>query len=288
MAPHNLRRLFLQFVVGIVLAAPAWAAFDPSHALWEQVLQSHVRAGRVDYKNLKSHPEAFERYLESLAALRSGEYDSWSREAKVAFWLNAYNALTVKAVLDHYPIKPSWLGSIRYPKNSIRQIPGVWDKLRFGVMGRQVTLDEIEHGTLRNSFKEPRVHMALVCASVGCPPLRGEAFTGSKLASQLDDQARLFLGSPKRLRIDRSAGGASGLPGPGIVYLSPIFRWFGDDFKAAYAPAKGFGSHSAAEKAALNFISRYASDADRRYLEAGGYPIEYLGYDWSLNESSRP
>ncbi|MBI5631302.1 MAG: DUF547 domain-containing protein [Elusimicrobia bacterium] len=279
MTPRNISRLFMPLVGGIVLGAPALAAFDPSHALWEQVLQSHVQDGRVDYKGLQSHPEALDRYLDSLAALRPAEHDSWSSEAQIAFWVNAYNALTVKAILDHYPIKPSWLGSVRYPKNSIRQIPGVWDKLRFRVMGRRVTLGEIEHETLRKRFKEPRIHVALVCASIGCPPLRGEAFTGPKLDFQLDDQAGRFLKSTDKFRIDRDAG---------VVYLSPIFQWFGGDFTQAYAPSSGFGGHSAEQRASLNFIGRSLGDIDRAFLTEREFKIKYLDYDWSLNERPRP
>ncbi|MBI4370984.1 MAG: DUF547 domain-containing protein [Elusimicrobia bacterium] len=277
--PRNVRRLAPLLVAGLALGTPASAAFDPAHFAWEQVLQAHVRDGRVDYKGLRSHPEALDRYLDSLAALRPAEYDSWSREAQLAFWINAYNALTVKAVLDHYPIKPSWQGWVRYPKNSIRQIPGVWDKLRFRVMEREVTLDEIEHGTLRARFKEPRVHMALVCASIGCPPLRGEAFTGTKLDAQLDDQAGRFLRSKDKFRIDRDAG---------VVYLSPIFQWFGGDFMQAYAPSLGFGGRGAEEGAALNFISRSLGEDDRAFLANGGFKVRYLDYDWSLNERPRP
>lgn len=264
-------------------------ALDFNHDAWDQILKKNVRGGLVDYAELKANPQALAQYLNALGSVKASEYGSWNRNEKIAFWINAYNALTVGAVIENYPIRPTFPASLRFPKNSIRQIPGVWDKLRFKVMGREVTLEEIEHQILRKEFKEPRVHMALVCASIGCPPLREEAFTGERLASQLDDQARLFFASPKKFRLNKDAGGASGLPGPGIVYLSPIFRWFGDDFKAAYASPEGFGARrGAAEKAALSFISRYLGESDRRFLQAGGYLVEYLDYDWSLNERAVP
>lgn len=262
--------------VAAALASPVWA-FD--HVAWDRVLKDYAGAGFVDYAKLKAEPSALAAYLDSLGSVKEADYAAWSRDGKIAFWINAYNALTLKAIIDHYPIKASWLGSVRYPKNSIRQIPGVWDKLKFNVMGRQVTLDAIEHRILRKEFAEPRVHMALVCASIGCPPLRSEAFTGAALDSQLDDQSRRFLKSADKFRIDRD---------PGNIYLSPIFQWFGGDFTQAYAPSSGFGGHSAEESASLNFISRYLGDADRRFLADGKFRIKYLDYDWSLNESSRP
>lgn len=248
------------------------------HSLWDRVLKTVTLNGLVSYAKLREEPKALDSYIESLGAVRTADYAVWSREDKIAFWINAYNSLTFKAVSDHYPIVPSALKSLRYPKNSIRQIPGVWDKLQFRVMGREMTLNEIEHDILRKEFKEPRVHMALVCASRGCPPLRGEAFIGPKLNSQLDDQARLFLASPDKFRIDERAG---------VVHLSPIFQWFGSDFQADYSPSEGFTRHNAAQRASLNFISRYLDDGRRRLLEPGDFKIKYLDYDWSLNERDK-
>lgn len=268
----------LRFAAALILglAGPAWA-FD--HSAWDRVLKEHSKAGFVDYARLKAMPAPLASYLDSLGSVQETDYAAWSRDEKLAFWINAYNALTVKAIIDHYPIRPSWLGSVRYPKNSIRQIPGVWDKLKFRVASRQVTLDEIEHGILRKEFGEPRAHMALVCASIGCPPLRGEAYAGPKLESQLDEQARAFLGSPAKFRIDREAR---------AVHLSPIFQWFGGDFAGRYAPADGFAGLSAAEAASLSFIARHLDEDSRRYLAAGNYSVRYLDYDWSLNDRRLP
>ena len=193
----------------------------------------------------------------------------------MAFWINVYNALTLKAIVDHYPIQSSFLKSFVYPRNSIRQIPGVWDKLTFSVMGRDMTLDEIEHRVLRARFNEPRIHMALVCAAKGCPPLRNEQYTAAKLERQLDDQTNRFLSNAKKFRIDRENK---------TVYLSPIFDWFGDDFIKTYRANRAFQGYSAKERAVLNFVSRYLGDPDRMYLEKGGYSLSYLPYDWSLNE----
>jgi hypothetical protein len=143
------------------------------------------------------------------------------------------------------------------------------------VLGEEITLDHIEHEVLRKEFNEPRIHVALVCAAMGCPPLRNEPFTGEDLDTQLDDQSKTFLANPEKFRIDRDAG---------TVYLSSIFEWFGEDFVMTYKPDEGYSGHSESERSVLKFASEYLGDEDARYLKEEAYEIEYLDYDWSLNE----
>jgi hypothetical protein len=164
---------------------------------------------------------------------------------------------------------------LHYPKNSIRQISGVWDDLKFTIMGRPMVLDGIEHNVLRTNYHEPRIHMALVCAAMGCPPLRNEPYTSERLSAQFDDQARRFLSNPAKFRIDRDAG---------RVYLSSIFKWFGDDFIPKYAVEDSYGNHSKKERATLHFVAGYLEKKDADYLASGNYDVKYLDYDWSLNE----
>ncbi len=261
-----------------VVAALAGAVQAQSFSYddYADALKAYVNDnGMVNYAQLKSHSEKLDSFLSSLAALDRNVYDGWQNPAKIAFWLNAYNACTLKAIIDHYPIQSSFFASLRYPKNSIRQISGVWDKLQFTVMGQPMMLDGIEHGTLRKEFHEPRIHMALVCAAMGCPPLRNEPYTGDRLSAQLDDQARRFLSNPAKFRIDAQGG---------TVYLSSIFKWFGEDFVTKYGVDQGYGNHSAVERAVLHFISGYLGKEDADRLSAGDYSISYLDYDWSLNE----
>ncbi|MCI0419208.1 MAG: DUF547 domain-containing protein, partial [Acidobacteria bacterium] len=123
----------------------------------------------------------------------------------------------------------------------------------------------------------PRIHMALVCAAMGCPPLRYEPFLGDQLDEQLNDQTRRFLSDPTKFRMDRSKG---------KVYLSSIFKWFPSDFIKTYGTDQKFAGHDPAERAVLNFISRYLDASDREYLATAKYNVEYLGYDWSLNEQT--
>jgi len=247
-----------------------------SYGDYADALKTYVNDnGMVNYALLKSHGEKLDSFLNSLAGLNRSAYDGWTEPAKIAFWLNAYNACTLKAIITHYPIRSSFLTSIRFPKNSIRQISGAWDELEFSVMGRPMTLDGIEHGVLRKEFHEPRIHMALVCAAMGCPPLRNEPYTGDRLGDQLDDQARRFLSNPAKFRIAADGG---------TVYLSPIFKWFGEDFVARYGVEQGYGGHSAVQRATLHFISGYLDKEDARRAPSGDYSISYLDYDWSLNE----
>lgn len=245
--------------------------------LYQDVLTARVDAdGMVDYKQLKAGRQPLDDYVKWLAELDRKTYDDWSVNAKIALWLNAYNALTLTAIIDHYPIRDTFWGNLRgFPKNSIRQIADVWDDKRYTVMGRKMSLGGIEHEVLRAEFNEPRIHMALVCAAMSCPPLRNEPYTGDRLVEQLDDQARRFLAHERKFRIDR---------GRGKVHLSPIFKWFGEDFVETYGTSEGFAGHDATTRAALNFISRFVSPEDAKYLREGRYSTVWFDYDWSLNE----
>jgi len=229
----------------------------------------------VDYRGLKADRGRLDAFAGALGRLDPAVFAGWSDEDKIAFWINAYNALTLKAIIDNYPIRPRFTASLRFPDNSIRQIKGVWDKIRFPVMGRPMTLDGTEHERLRAQFNEPRIHLALVCAAMGCPPLRNEPFLGEKLGEQLADQTRVFLGNPKKFRIDRDTR---------KVRLSSIFKWFGGDFVKTYGTDARFAGYDEVERAVLNYVSGHLSEEDAAYLAGGGYGIEYLPYDWTLNE----
>jgi hypothetical protein len=270
------------FAVLLIWPCVAWPAADVSkqfdYADYAAVLGKYVDAnGMVNYKELKAHPERLDSFLSALKGLDTKTFEQWGREGKIAFWLNAYNSLTLKAIIDNYPIKPSFFASLKYPHNSIRQIPGVWDKITFDVMGKEMTLTEIEHGILRKQFNEPRIHMALVCAAMGCPSLRNEPYVEDRLASQLDDQARKFLANPKKFMIDQEKE---------KVWISPIFKWFGNDFVEKYGGDKVRSGSGDAEKAVLNFISGYVSKDDGEFIRNEKFKVGYLDYDWSLNTQS--
>ena len=188
---------------------------------YDSVLKTFVNEkAMVNYRMLKAQRRRLDAFVAALGKLPRRTYEKWDDKHKIAFWLNAYNGLTLKAIIDNYPIKSSFLRSRFWPKNSIRQIPGVWKELKFTVMGSQVTLWHIEHEILRKKFDEPRIHMAMVCAAMGCPPLRGEPYEGGKLDEQLDDQTRRFLADSGKFKIDSRKG---------TVHLSEIFNCFAED-----------------------------------------------------------
>lgn len=238
----------------LVLSGSAGLVDDTKYA---SVLSTHVVDGRVDYAALKRDRADLDAYLKQVAGVSAVDFSRASADAQIAYLLNAYNAYTLQSIIDHYPIEGGWFGG----RNSIKGIAGVWDRQKHGTALGNVTLDFIEHETLRKNYSVPAVHMALVCASVGCPPLRGEPFEAPRLHAQLEEQARAYLASPAGVRVKKN----------GAVKVSMIFKWFGSDFDAAGGWKKWVSDRLPAEK-------REAAQA----IESGRY--EWLEYDWSLND----
>ncbi|MCU0527518.1 MAG: DUF547 domain-containing protein [Elainella sp. Prado103] len=241
------------------------AAF--SDEAYATVLRTYVNAdGLVDYSTLQSNPQGLKDFVGKLAAVSPATYAAWSENEKIAFLVNAYNAITLESIVDQDPLK-----------GSIKDIFGVWNFKRHRVMGRSLTLDMIEHEILRKDFQEPRIHAALVCAAISCPPLRQEPYTGDRLNEQLDDQVRRWLSGAHGLKIDRAENRVS---------ISAIFKWFGEDWQNAYRTDNQFTeiTENEKERAVLNFISNYVSPEDKAYLIQESYKLDYLNYDWSLNQ----
>jgi hypothetical protein len=266
--------------LGFTSAPVAAQGFD--HAGFDTVLSRFVRDGRVDYAALAIGREALDGYLEQVAAVEPAEFAAWPEEEQIAYLINAYNAYTLETVVDHYPIRGSSFfrkltspKRFAFPANSIRHIDGVFDGITHTVMGREMTLDDIEHGLLRAEYDEPRIHFALVCAAVSCPPLREEAFGGGRLDEQLDEQGRLFLNDPRlnRFEIER-----------GHVYLSKIFDWFGDDFRD-FADESVYAS-DVKISGVLRFVTRYLRQRTVEFIESAEYRVEFLSYDWTLNDQA--
>jgi hypothetical protein len=246
-----------------IQTAPAAVNQPFSYDDYASVLKTYVNeAGLVDYKGLQANRGQLDKFIAAIGAVAPAVYQSWGEKQKLAFLINAYNAFTLQSIIDQNPLK-----------NSIRDIPGVWRWRKFPIAGEFKTLDNIEHDTIRANFNEPRIHLALVCAAISCPPLRNAPYTPEKLDEQLSAQVRRFLASPQGFRLElREAR----------VYLSSIYKWYGSDWEKSYAaPDKFTGNNS--ERAVLSFLSRYLSPTERNYLEAGNYQINYLNYDWSLN-----
>ena len=252
--------LFLLFVMptqGVAQGPPSQdrSGTPVDHSVFDGLLKEYVDTkGLVNYRAWKAQDEeTLRNYLKSLGKIYP---DRLGRAEKIAFWINAYNALTIQGILDFYPVK-----SIR---DKVSRILGfnIWDDYPMTVSGRSYSLNDIENRILRK-MNEPRIHFAIVCASVGCPKLRNEAYAGAKLNAQLDDQAEHFFAQPRNFRIDR---------GRNTVYLSRILDWFGEDFGGS-------------DQGKLDFVSKYLSEEkDRAFLRSGEPKVKYLDYDWSLNE----
>jgi hypothetical protein len=240
------------------------------HSTYDALLDAYVNEkGMVDYARLKNNQRAALRpYLRRLARTDPARL---SADERLAFWLNAYNALALKLIVENTPvesirdIKPSGLPFIPKVNSPFKLDVGV-------VAGQTRTLDEIEHEIIRprfvqtDSLDEPRIHFALVCAAMSCPELRQEAYTGASLDAQLADQARTFFRSEEKNRIPA---------GEGQVRFSKILDWYGGDFIE--------GGESKAE-AVQRFASDYFDGDVTQTLRRGAYDVSYRNYDWSLNE----
>lgn len=240
-----------------VAQADSCALFDHEHSAWTAILDRYVHSGAVDYAGLqRSGLPDLAMYLRALEAVCRGHFDAWTREQKLAFWINAYNAYTVKLVLEHYPLK-----SIR----SIGLLPGAAFRKNFIPLrngrGQALSLSDIEHEILRREFAEPRIHFAIVCASQSCPVLRSEAFCARDVEAQLDDAARTFVGDTTKNRFDA---------GSRTLHLSSIFKWFREDFERA-------------ARTLPEFVARYSDEQTARALRSGNVRVDFLDYDWSLN-----
>lgn len=223
----------------------------PSHELWDQLLKKHVKPnGLVDYKGFIKDKPQLEKYLNSLSN-NAPDRKTWSKNEQLAYWINAYNAFTVKLIVDNYPVE-----SIRDlgPKLKIPLIKDVWHYKFFSIGGQESSLDEIEHGILRKEFNEPRIHFAINCASISCPPLKNEAYVASKIDQQLDQSAREFINNPKYNKISKDE-----------VQISSIFSWFKGDFTK-----KG---------SLIDYLNKYS-----KVKISSNAKVNHLDYNWSLNE----
>lgn len=220
--------LFLFSIVSITIQAQS-----QEHKSWDTLLKTQVsKDGNVNYKALKANQEPLNIYLGYLSSNPPNE--SWSRNETLSYWINAYNAFTVKLILDHYPIK------------SIKDIKQPWDKKFFKIGEIEMSLNHIEHEILRK-MNEPRIHFAIVCASYSCPKLLNEAFTAEKLEAQLTKATKEFLADKNRNELSENS-----------IKISKIFDWFAKDFKQ--------------NGGLIDFLNQYSeitisSNAKKRFLD---------------------
>ena len=234
----------------VLLAAP----FD--HSGFDGLLRAHVTEdGRVDYDAFARSGE-FRSYLEELGR---ASLEGRDESERLAFWINVYNAWTIEQVNRHGERE-----SIRNIRKTLGLLPlkGPWSERMVRAAGRELTLDEVEHEIVRKEFREPRIHFALVCAALSCPPLRREAYLGARLDAQLEEQARVFVRSTDKNRVDAASG---------TVFVSPIFVWYRADFG---------GSDAALGR----YLARYWPDGpEQDLLRSGKLRVRETAYDWSLN-----
>ncbi len=244
-----------------------------------EILQSYVgENGLVDYKTLSRRKLELLRVLNEFEQLDREAYESWSREDKIAFWLNAYNLNMLRIILDNYPIQSSRVLRIFWPPNSIRHIKGIWSEYKFIVMDEQFTLNEIDNRFFRKQFDDPRIFFGISYASMSSPALRNEPYYGNRLWEQLDEQVKRFVAREHGVRIDRENG---------KVYLSPVLKqaWYGKYFVDKFGTDRKFKDQTPTTSAVLNFLTNYLPQRDVSFLETGSYSVEYLKFDWTLNES---
>ena len=247
-------------------------ALDHTHKAWDDLLKKHVKyvqdgnASRVDYAGFAKDRAQLKSVLDEYQKVTKTEFDTWSKPQQQAFLINAYNAFTVELILTKYP-----------DLKSIRDLGGFlakpWSKKFFTLFGQESYLDFIEHEVLRKegAYDDPRVHVAVVCASIGCPMLRRDAFTAASLESQLDDGMKRFLSDRTRNRYN---------PESRKLEVSKIFDWYGKDFERGH---KGYSSVKAT-------LARYADQLadkpeDRAAIREQKADIAFLDYDWALNDT---
>lgn len=264
--------LLICFSQGQLLTAEI---FD--HSLFDSILQKHVQNGLVDYSSIQVDTRGeLNKYLTNLESVTARQYEEWTINEQIVFWINAYNAITIEGILRNYPIEYGGLiARTRFPKSSIRQISKFWDTAFVNLLGKEVTLNEIEHEILRGEFKDPRIHFVLVCASIGCPLLENRAFVSENLDSRLDLATRDFVQNNDKVRLDRASE---------TLYLSSIFDWYKKDFFGFSKNLPAYSIQSAKDRDLIGFAAEYMTKADRQYIQSNQVNIKYLKYDWSLNE----
>ena len=255
-------------------ASSAELEFDHAYANYATALREHVKPPRVEYARLKADRASLDGAVAALDSEPARGESSWTRDQRMAFWINAYNALTLQAIVNHYPIRGGWFS--RGPSPSIRQIPGVWTTLKWPVAGKTVTLDDIEHKILRPQFAEPRIHFAINCASVGCPPLAATPYRAETLSESLDGAARTYLASPQGIVVDNRT-----------LRVTSIFDWYGDDFVAQYAPRLP-GDGPPKTRAILAVVAAFGPPRAAALAKSPDVTLRFLDYDWRLNDTARP
>jgi hypothetical protein len=266
-----MRSVTIVFVF-LLAVAPAAQESGPEarRKNFDTLLDLYVRDGLVYYRALKADRARLDAYVNANAAAPA---DQLSRDEQIAFWLNAYNALVLRTIIDHYPIQGR---SPDYPARSVRQIPGAFERLTHRVAGRTLTLDQIEQ-TILAPFNDPRLFLALGRGAVSSGRLRSEAYTAGQIEQQLVEVAHECLSRPECVQLDRDAGKVS---------VNAIFSWREREFTAAYADKAppAFADRSAIERAVVAFIQPRLLTTEKEFLAKNSFQMVYRKFDWTLND----
>jgi len=264
------------FAAVLLMSSTVVKAFDHQHQILTQVLRDVVklspnkRQTRVDYGQLFKQPQQLNAYLAGLSAVKQSEYQLWTSEQQLSFLINAYNGFTLQLINQNYVKFQN--GKAKSIKDLGSFFSSPWKQSFFTLLDEKRSLDDVEHKMIRVWFQRPRIHAALVCAAVSCPPLRNQAFVADKLGQQLDDQMSQFLSDDQRNSINLSDN---------RVYLSAIFKWYGEDFEMGQ---QGFNNL----KDLIKVYQQDMADDPQQltWLHKQDFSIRFLDYDWRLNDIS--
>ncbi len=250
------------FLFSIVLLTMLFTIMSPAsavdHSLYDEILNRYVKGGYFDYRAFDETENDRERLRKYLADMSTVRPETLSDDEQLAYWMNLYNAATIELIMRNYPL------------DSIRDLDGwfgsVFSKKFISVGERSLSLDNVEHDTIRERFDEPRIHFALVCAARSCPPIRDEAYVGDRLSEQLEDQTKIFLNSDKNeFNIDKDHLN---------MELSRILYWYSKDFDGKEGTA--------------DFLKDYLSEKKKTLIDQKNFSISYKSYSWKLNQAPGP
>ncbi len=276
-------KLFATLLIAIsAIITPATAvfaqSFDHNYAAYDAQLKKHVKwlpdgkQSRVNYKGFAAERAELTKTLDNFSAVTPAQFNAFNKEQQMAFLINAYNAFTIELILTKYP-------DVKSIKDLGSTFSSPWKKTFFKLLGEERNLDWLEHDKLRptgknivnGGYQDPRIHVAIVCASIGCPALPPEAFTATKLDAQLESGMTKFVGDKTRNRYEGSK-----------LQVSSIFKWFKEDFEKGY---KGFGK---VEDVFAKYADTLSNDsAIQGQIRAKTVSISHLDYDWSLNDTGK-
>ncbi|MCD4831286.1 MAG: DUF547 domain-containing protein [Anaerohalosphaeraceae bacterium] len=245
-----------------------------------ELLKTYVNDnGLVNYPKLRRMRLELNSAANKLRDLKPEIYMTWSKNDKIAFWINAYNICTLSGIVEHYPIKPSRFKLLFYPANSIMHISGLRDKTYFDIMGLQYTLNEIERDILLGRFEEAGSCFAISNGTISGATLRNEPYVGKLIEKQLNSQTKAFFAKEKAFEIDTTNSTVK------LTAILKMYKWREESFVKLYGSKKMFREYDRPSRAFLNFVTKYISAANADLLKRKVYSIEYIKYNWALNEA---